>query len=334
MRKLNRLFLIFLCLMMAAGLSCMTAFAETDDAGVTYTVTVYSGNSGTFSDGSTVKVINGLHLGDEVQLNINSDDYKPVLNDDVADKYYARGFKIAGHDNDEISQLQLVNYKHKVDGDASFTVAYGMKGGLVKYTVNYVDESGKELIPSEEYYGMAGDTPVVSYQYVEGYKPEAYNIGRTLKKNEEENVFNFVYTQAAATTTTTTVTQQVVNGGNGNTNANAGTNGGANGGTNGAGANNAAGGDGTGNAAATTDGTTINDNPTPQASEPEQISIEDSDTPQVEPEDAGLTDTQRQLLKAAAIGGGCVVVLAIALAALLIKRRKENQDTSASYDNQ
>ena len=318
MRKLNRLFIIFLSLIMAAGLSCMVVFAGTDDAGVTYTVTVYSGNSGTFSDGSTVKTISGLHLGDEVKLDINSDEYKPVINADVADKYYAKGFKIAGHDNDEYSRLQLVDYLHKVDGDASFTVAYGMKGGLVKYTVNYVDESGKALIPSAEYYGMAGDTPVVSYQYVEGYTPAANNIGRTLKRDESENVFNFVYTQAPVATTT--VTEEVVNGGNGATNANAGAN---NGGGNGAGG-------GAGNADANAEGTTINDNPTPQASEPEQISIEDDDTPEALPEDEGLTDSQRQLIKAALIGAGCVAVLAIALAALLIKRRKDNQETTVS----
>ena len=312
MRKLNRLFIIFLSLIMAAGLSCMAVFADTDDAGVTYTVTVYSGNSGTFSDGSTVKVIKGLKLGQEVQLDINSDEYKPVLNKDVADKYYARGFKIAGHDNDEISQLQLVDYKHTVDGDASFTVAYGMKGGLVKYTVNYIDENGKTLIPSAEYYGMAGDMPVVSYQYVEGYKPEANNIARTLKKDEAENVFNFVYSKAETSTTTTTVTEEVVNGGNRGNNANAGA------------------GDGAGNANTNADGTTISDNPTPQASEPENIKIEDNETPEALPQKEGLTDSQRQLIKAAAIGTGCVVVLAIALAALLIKRRKDNQETSVS----
>ena len=311
MRKLNRLFIIFLSLIMAAGISCMTVLAETDDAGVTYTVTVYSGNSGTFSDGSTVKKISGLHLGDEVQLDINSDEYKPVLNANAADKYYARGFKIAGHDNDEMSQLQLVNYKHKVDGDASFTVAYGMKGGLVKYTVNYVDEAGKALLPSSEYYGMAGDTPVVSYQFVEGYRPASNNIGRTLKKDESENVFNFVYTKAPAGTTT--VTEEVVEGGGGA--ANAGGGGGAGGGA--------------GNAGTNAEGTTINDNPTPQASEPEQITIEDSDTPEAQPQNEGMTDSQRQLAKAIAIGAGCVAVLAIALAALLIKRRKDNQETAA-----
>ncbi len=314
MRKLNRLFIIFLSLIMAAGLSCMAVFADIDDAGVTYTVTVYSGNSGTFSDGSTVKVIKGLKLGQEVQLDINSDEYKPVLNKDVADKYYARGFKIAGHDNDEISQLQLVDYKHTVDGDASFTVAYGMKGGLVKYTVNYVDENGKTLIPSAEYYGMAGDMPVVSYQYVEGYKPEANNIARTLKKDEAENIFNFVYTKAETSTTTTTVTE-VVNGGNRGNNANAGV------------------GDGTGNANTNADGTTISDNPTPQASEPENIKIEDNDTPEALPQDEGLTDSQRQLIKIGVIGAACVLALVV-LGALLIKRRRDYEETPDAYDNQ
>ena len=242
-------------------------------------------------------------------LNINKSD-KIVVNNDVADKYYARGFKIAGHDNDELGQVQLVEYTFEVEGDTSFTVAYGMKGGLVKYIVNYVDESGNELLPSAEYYGMAGDTPVVSYQYVEGYQPDVYNIGRTLKHkdHEDENVFNFVYKKAAASGTTI----ENINGG-------------------GAGANNANGaGVGAGNGDAVADGSTINDNPTPQASEPGQIKIEDSDIPEALPQDQGLTDSQRQLIKAALIGAGCVAVLAIALAALLIKRRKDNQETTVS----
>ena len=311
MRKLNKLFIIFLSLIMAAGLCCISVFAETEndtteDAEVKYTITVYSGKSGTFEDGSTVKVLKEP-LGKEVTLNINTND-KIVVNNDVADKYYARGFKIAGHDNDELGQVQLVEYTFEVEGDTSFTVAYGMKGGLVKYTVNYVDESGNELLPSAEYYGMAGDTPVVSYQYVEGYKPDVYNIGRTLKDkdHEDENVFNFVYKKAAASGTTI----EYINGG-------------------GAGANNANGaGAGAGNGDAFADGTTINDNPTPQASEPGQIKIEDSDIPEALPQDQGLTDSQRQLIKAAAIGTGCVVVLAIALAALLIKRRRDNEEAA------
>ena len=314
MRTFNKLFIIFLSLVMAAGLSCMSVFADTDDAGVTYTVTVYSGNSGTFSDGSTVKVISGLKYGDEVQLNINSAEYKPVLKGDAADKYYARGFKIAGHDNDEISQLQLVDYKHKVDGDASFTIAYGMKGGLVKYMVNYVDENGNELLPSAEYYGMVGDTPVVSYQYVQGYKPAAYNVGRTLTENEADNVFNFVY--AKGNVAEAEEGEEGAAGGNAANNANAGN----------AGAGNAnAGADNAG-----ADGTDIADNATPQAAEPDQIDIQDDDTPQApEPEKEGMSDTQRQLAKAAAIGICCAAVLLAGLAVLLIKRRRNSQDTEA-----
>ncbi len=315
MRKLDRLVIIVLSVMLMAGLSCVSVSAagsNKDNANVTYTITVYSGNSGTFSDGSTVKVIDGLKLGDVVQLDTTSGEFKPVINDDVADKYYPRGLKIAGHDNDEISQLQFVQYRLEVEGDESFTIAYGMKGALVKYTVYYVDEDGKTLAPSAEFYGMPGDTPVVSYQYVEGYLPASYNIGRTLSENEDENVFYFVYTQ-------TGTNENGDNGDNGdNGNGNNGDNGGN--GQNGTGADN--GGAGNDNAGANGNG---NANDNGQSSEPEQITIEDTETPQAEPGDADKTESESQLEKAIAIGIVCAIILLIALAALFIRRRKQDQ---------
>ncbi|MCI8930475.1 MAG: hypothetical protein HFI00_13665, partial [Lachnospiraceae bacterium] len=40
--------------------------------------------------------------------------------------------------------------------------------------------------------------PVVAFLYVEGYVPQAYNLTKTLSKNEAENIFTFVYSPAAA----------------------------------------------------------------------------------------------------------------------------------------
>ena len=34
---------------------------------------------------------------------------------------------------------------------------------------------------------------MVAYHYIEGYQPQAYNLTKTLSKNEAENVFTFVY---------------------------------------------------------------------------------------------------------------------------------------------
>ena len=85
-------------------------------------------------------------------------------------------------------------------------VAYGILGNAVAYTINYEDEAGRSLAPSETYYGNVGDRPVVSYLYIEGYQPQAYNLIGRLSENAADNVFTFVYSRVSAGTTTTTTT--------------------------------------------------------------------------------------------------------------------------------
>ena len=69
---------------------------------------------------------------------------------------------------------------------------------MVKYVVHYLDENNNDLIKSEEFYGMVGDNPVVSFRYVEGYQPNAYNLTKKLTANEAENVFPFTYSKVSA----------------------------------------------------------------------------------------------------------------------------------------
>lgn len=44
---------------------------------------------------------------------------------------------------------------------------------------------------------------MVAYHYIEGYQPQAYNLIKTLSKNEAENVFTFVYEPVPEDTVTT-----------------------------------------------------------------------------------------------------------------------------------
>ena len=207
---LKTVFTAMLCLAVFAGtlfvLPADKAFAADDDED-TYTSTVNSGKEGEFADGKTVK-LGPFHYGDECTVDINSLGLK--IKDPGT--YYARGLKIAGHDNDEVSKRDFQRYKFKVTGDDSFSVAYALKGSMVKYVVNYVDEAGNTVHDSETFYGMIGDYPVVSYQTVDGYLPDAYNKGKTLVEDESENVFTFVYSQNAGGGTNTVVV-------NGNNNA-------------------------------------------------------------------------------------------------------------------
>lgn len=210
---LKTIFTAVLCFAVFAGtllvLPANMAYAADDDEEYTYTITVNSGKEGTFSDGKTVK-LGPYHYGDSCTVNINS--LGLTVND--SDTYYARGLKVSGHDNDEVSKRDYQSYTFPVTSDESFSVAYALKGNMVKYVVNYVDEGGAAIHGSETFYGMIGDFPVVSYQAVNGYLPDAYNKGKTLSEDESQNVFTFVYSENPGGGTTTIV----VDGGNGGAN--------------------------------------------------------------------------------------------------------------------
>ena len=161
--------------------------AYADDEGYTYTVTIYSGKEGYF-DGNKSKHSTKLTVSNETPITIGMDNLDLTIID--PEKYYPRGLKRAGHDNDEAYQ----SYTFTVTKDEAFTVAYGMEGGMVKYTVRYVDDSGNTLISAKEYYGMPGDKPVVSCKYVEGFIPNALNITKRLTA-DASNVFTFTYSK-------------------------------------------------------------------------------------------------------------------------------------------
>ena len=291
-KRLIALTMLLSILMVLSSVS--SVFAEKGDP-YSYTITIYSGNHGHFKGGGTVKTIT-VKQGAEVNLN----KYKVVINNNKEDsQYYIRGFRETGHDNDEKMAIPVIK---PVDEDASYEVAYGMKGGMVKYTVMYVDEHGDELVDSNEYYGMVGDKPVVSYHYINGYRPNAYNLTKTLGSDESKNVFAFSYMPLASTAAA----------------GNAGNNGQA--GAADANGQNLANGNANANAGANDSGNNepanvvdLDDNATPQADNP-GTNIGDSDTP-------------KHGINPVAVGGGVVGVGALAgLAAFLIKRRREAED--------
>lgn len=163
-----------------------------NDSSYSYTVKLYAGNHGTFSDGSTYKTYTvdddgkPLTYGSRITLSTND----IVLNSEDGGKYYVRGIRETGKDNDTVSSEK----SFKVTSDREYVVAYGIAGNMVAYTVNYVDSNGNALAESETYYGVVGDKPVVAYLYVDGYQPQAYNLTKTLSSDESSNVFTFTYT--------------------------------------------------------------------------------------------------------------------------------------------
>lgn len=177
--KKMTVFLLTLCI---AGSLCVDAKAA-EKKEYTYTVRFYSGARGTFG-GKQIVTYEGLKAGDRVTFR-QSD-----VTLENGSKYYIKGIRESGKDNNTVSSQS----SFMVTGDQDYVVAYGIKGNSVGYTVRYVDEDGNQLLPDETYYGNVGDRPVIAYQYIENYLPQAYNLTGTLKQNEAENVFTFTYT--------------------------------------------------------------------------------------------------------------------------------------------
>lgn len=197
MKKWKRLLVSLLTVAMTIGTASINVMAAEP---YTYTVTLSAGNKGTINGQNKIEVAN-LSSGSTVTFNLNDIQV-------TDDKYYVKGIRLSGRDNDET----LAAPSFTVDKDADYVVAYGIKGNMVAYTVNYQDASGKSLAESQTFYGNVGDKPVVAYRYVENYIPDALALTKTLSDNESENVFTFTYTPGATdriVETTTTVTTTV-----------------------------------------------------------------------------------------------------------------------------
>lgn len=181
---------------MLFSLSGITAAAAKE---YTYTVTFAAGNQGIFTGTSGLEVssaaanvsvadgkivVSGLKANDVISFNAQAGAVS--MEDDG--KYYVKGFRQSGRDTEQMAPSSF-----RVTADADYVIAYGIKGNLVGYMINYQDAQGNELAPSGKFYGNVGDKPVVAHIYVEGYTPQALALTKTLSANESENVFTFVY---------------------------------------------------------------------------------------------------------------------------------------------
>ena len=329
MKKWKRLLVSLLTVSMTLGASTMSVMAD-DTTPYTYKVTLSAGNKGTINGQNKIEQTN-IASGSTVTFNLNDIQV-------TDDKYYVKGIRLSGRDNNET----LAAPSFTVDKDADYVVAYGIKGNMVAYTVNYQDASGKSLAESQTFYGNVGDKPVVAYRYVENYIPDALALTKTLSDNESENVFTFTYTPGATdriVETTTTVTTTVpgtatpagaagTTGATGTTGAAAGTGTGTTAGGTAAGGTTAGGtttgGTTTGGTAGgttnadnsqdtTDDTTTAPDEQTPKS----LVDLDDEDTPK------GNIDAKDKTSKTPiAAGIGIIVVAVAALAGLIVFLKK------------
>lgn len=327
MKKWKRLLVSLLTVSMTLGASTMSVMAD-DTTPYTYKVTLSAGNKGTINGQNKIEQTN-IASGSTVTFNLNDIQV-------TDDKYYVKGIRLSGRDNNET----LAAPSFTVDKDADYVVAYGIKGNMVAYTVNYQDASGKSLAESQTFYGNIGDKPVVAYRYIENYIPDALALTKTLSDNESENVFTFTYTPGATdriVETTTTVTTTVpgtatpagaagTTGATGTTGAAAGTGTGTTAGGTAAGGTTAGGTTTGGTAGGTTNAdnsqdTTAKDKDT-ATSEDEQtpkslVDLDDEDTPK------GNIDAKDKTSKTPiAAGIGIIVVAVAALVGLIVFLKK------------
>ena len=319
MKRWKKLLVSLLTVSMTIGASTMSVMAAD---GYTYKVTLSAGNKGTIN-GHT-KVEQDSVAGSTVTFNL-----KDVQVTD--DKYYVKGIRLSGRDNEEALASPVFD---NVTGDADYVIAYGIKKDMVAYTVNYQDASGKALVESQTFYGNVGDKPIVAYQYIENYIPDALALTKTLSNNVSENVFTFTYKPGATdrvVTTTTTITTTVPGTATpgtatpGTGTSNVGTAGGTTGGTTG-GTAGTTGGTTTG----TTDGTTTdNDSQDTTAKDKDTATSEDEQTPKslvdLDDEDTpkGNIDAKDKTSKTpVAAGIGIIVVAVAALAGLIVFLKK------------
>ena len=331
MKRWKKLLVSLLTVSMTIGASTMSVMAAN---GYTYKVYLSAGNKGTINGQAKVER-DSVVAGSTVTFNL-----KDVQVTD--DKYYIKGIRLSGRDNEEALASPVLD---NVTGDADYVVAYGIKKDMVAYTVNYQDASGKALAESQTFYGNVGDKPIVAYQYIENYIPDALALTKTLSNNESENVFTFTYKPGATdrvVTTTTTITTTVpgtatpgtgtgnVGTAGGTTGGTAGTTGGTTTGTTSGTTTGTTGGTTDGTTTGTTDGTTTDNNSQnttskdkdTATSEDEQtpkslVDLDDEDTPK------GNIDAKDKTSKTPiAAGIGIIVVAVAALVGLIVFLKK------------
>lgn len=296
MKRMKKLMLSLLAVMVVFGNSSIEVLA---DDPYEYKVTIYGGNKGTYLGQS--EIADTYSQGDRIPLDINN----VQVNDS---RYYVKGFRLSGRDNDAALESSVIT----VTADADYVVAYGVRGDMVNYTVQYQDEDGNELAPSRTYEGNVGDKPVVAYQYIEGYVPQALAMTGTLSDNAADNVFTFVYTPGESGTIVETVTGVTVVTPAGTTA------GGTTAGTGTAAGTGAAAGAGTDAGAAgtdeagtdTTDETQSPDEETPQA----LVDLDDEETPlgDIEADEESNDASAQGIPLAAGIATGVVAIIALA----------------------
>ncbi|MBP3897794.1 MAG: hypothetical protein J6D57_08225 [Mogibacterium sp.] len=262
----------------------------------TYKMRVSGGNNGVLvkNDGTESAGIEYTVKAGEGQFpQVSTSDVKVTNN-----KYVVVGFKEAGRD----TLMQTVPAVSSTMSDRLYVAVYGVQSNLVKYTVQYLDGDGASLMDDAVYYGPAGSEVMVSFKYIEGYAPTAYNLTKTLAADSNENVLAFRYYESDLTARQQNNTANNANNAN-NANANA-----APPAANPAAAQAAA-------IDAATPGT------------PDTVNLDEGDVPLAGPEADAAEEENMQQINPFLIGAAAVIAAAIiALVIAMIRRRSQEYE--------
>lgn len=174
--KRRNSFTFILSALILVSVTCFAIPVWADD--YTYRVTISGGNQGEGSETVQVK------YGDTITID-------PGIIKIKNDKYYLKGFHVAGQESPVVQAGDIP----AIHEDLDLVATYGIRQSMVKYTVRYVDQNEQELINAKTFYGNVGDKPVLAFTMIEGYKPDAYALTKTLSENEAENQFVFSYSK-------------------------------------------------------------------------------------------------------------------------------------------
>lgn len=185
--------LLAICMIAALALPALAADTSSDDT-YSYTVRIFPGDKGTV-DGGKEPIIRVVEPGYE--WNSSDFDYGERAASDT-DKYYVRGIREAGRDNNTTERFNdLIEPGFTITRDIDIVVAYGIKGSDVTYKINYVEYgTNKKLLEPRTYHGNIGDKPVVAYLYIDGYVPQYKNVTGKLDADSKKNEWTFYYVNA------------------------------------------------------------------------------------------------------------------------------------------
>ncbi|MBO5514135.1 MAG: hypothetical protein J5961_06075 [Mogibacterium sp.] len=294
-RRAASLILIMLLAAIFVIFTSMPCRAE-DGAGegdsYTYRMKISAGNNG------VMKLADGSEAAESIVYADESGSFPAVSTDSVRttnSKYVVVGFKEAGHD-EVMSEITAVS---SVKSDLNYVAVYGVKGNMVPYTVRYLDrDNDNALMADATYYAPKGSSVMVSFKYVDGYAPTAYNLTKTITGDGSSDVLTFKYYESDLT-----VAQQ----------------------TNAANAANPAAPAAVAANPAAAQAAAI-DAATPGT--PNVVNLDDEETPLASPEELAENEVPAAGINNGIIWAAIVAALLVALVivALLIKRRRDSEE--------